>query len=145
MTGDTAAPIFAALARAAHTAGHDITSLLTHAHYHHHQNPHTTGDTPVNALIDTIKQDLAGAGHTIDQAVHDILTHRLSITSVLAYAAEEITRIQSSPLAPLAERYIGLPPAAAAAVAHVADVVAQDTAALLTGTPPAPDPAQPAA
>lgn len=110
-------------------------------------HPYHQQEAPVNRLAETIKADLAAAGHQVDQAMHDILAHRLSIASVLNYAADEMTRLQASPLAGLAERYVGLDPAIAATVVHVADIVAADGARMLAGpvpvAPSEPTPAQP--
>lgn len=120
---------------------HDAIAATRHQvstwfHPYHHQQ-----EAPVNRLAETIKADLAAAGHQVDQAMHDILAHRLSIASVLNYAADEMTRLQASPLAGLAERYVGLDPAIAATVVHVADIVAADGPVPVA--PSEPTPAQP--
>lgn len=122
--------------------GYEITDWFRKPRYH---QPQPQG-AAMNNLVETIKQDFAAlvqAGHTAEDALHNALTKRLGIVSVLNHAADEMARLQASPLAPIVERYIGLPPAVASTVVHVVDVVAQDAAALLAG--PQPEPAQPAA
>lgn len=130
---------------------HALTRLEREALHAIH--PHHTGNTQgatMNRLAETIKNDLAAAGHTVDDAVHQILAHRLNIVSVLQWTADEMNRFQGNPLADLVERYAGLPPAAVETVIHFADLGAQEAVKLLGGTPPTalpspePPPADPA-
>ena len=114
-----------------HRVTHDLAS-----HGHHNQE-----EPMIATLVARIEQDAHAAGHTVDQALHDVLTHHLTIAAMAAHVADEIAVIQNNPLTPLAERYGGLPPAAITTVTHVVDALAAGLDGLTGGAGSQPEPA----
>jgi hypothetical protein len=107
----------------------------TWPHYHQHHQPQEEPMPALTGLIEAIKQDLANAGHAVDTAVHDVLTHHLSLANTAAHVADEVDRAARSPWAQLAEKYLGLPASVVATAVHIADVAAGDLAALAQPAP----------
>lgn len=110
---------------------------LTRHHQPHHQ-PYPENTTPKGTtmqLITTIENDLATAGHTIDQAAHDILTRHLGLANIAAHIARETAIIAANPLTQAAERAAGLP---APAIAAIATLIDQLTTGLVNPSPASP-------
>lgn len=106
---------------------------------HHHDYPQnqTTKEPAMNHLLTAIETDLTAAGHTIDQAIHDVLTRHLTLAGTAAHLAAEIAALTSNPLIGQLETVAGLTPAAQQAVAQITAQAAAALKAIGTAVQPA--------
>ena len=101
-------------------------------------HPHHSQGAPVS-IIDVIKADLQAAGHTVDDAVHQVLSKHLGVANMAAYVANELVSLQATPWAQLGEKWAGVDPHLVSTGLRYADQIIHDLTGIAQQPPQAAD------